>query len=101
MKNPHHHLIQLLHLICFICRLLILPPLLQPLLFVSLSSSIMIAPVLSLTSFSPEIIEDGLGLATTDHLLETFVLQLVAFEIDFLQLGAVAKTRGDVTELVI
>lgn len=103
MENPQHHLVQLLHLILFSFHFLL--PFLLLLSFppVRIAAPIRIATVLSPSPFPfpSEVVEDGLGLAAVDHLLQTFVGQLVAFEVDVLQLGAVAQFGGDLAQFVV
>ena len=99
MENPHHHLVQLLHLILFLCHLLLLP-LLLPFPLVCVATPVRLTPILPFP-FSSEVVEDGLGLAAVDHLLQSFVAQLVAFEVDLLKLGAVAEIGGDLAQLVV
>lgn len=97
MKNPHHHLVQFLHLILFGFQSLFLFPLLLLLPLVRLASTLSLSPF----SLSSEVVQDGLGLAAIDHLLQAFVTQLVASEVDLLQLRAVAHFRRDLAQLVI
>lgn len=98
VQDPHHHPVQLLLLVflLFLSLPLLLPQLLPPAL-VRVGAVLCPSPF----AFPPQVVQDGLGLAAVDHLLQAFVAQLVALEVDVLQLGAVAQLGGDLAQLVV
>lgn len=49
----------------------------------------------------PQVLQDGLGLAAVDHLLQPLVLQLVAPEVGLLQPGAVGQRGGQLRQPVV
>lgn len=106
MKDFNNHFFQLIHCILFSLFILLFSSIL---LFrditipVTLLSTICIKLLALSFPSTPDsqVVQHRLSLAAIHHLLQPLVLQLVAFEVDLLQLGAVSQLEWDFAELVV
>lgn len=94
VKDFHKQFLGIFQFVIAACFLLVLFPLLLPAFF-------LLGATLLFASPSAQILQDRFGLAAVHHLLQPFVLEGVAFQVDLLQLWAVGQLRWDFGELVI
>ena len=107
VQNLQNQPVQLIHVLILVPVLLVPPALLfggvgsTPCGGVPLLLRTALGLALALTPASrAQVVQHGFGLAAVHHLLQALVFQLVAFEVDLLQFGAVSQLKRQLGQLV-